>query len=456
MNHDGSRALSDVYGKIDQLLLSYPDLAGDAVEIHKRYAGLFKAFAGAARFVILAQFNPASNSTYTLPRFARKVQKQLQSIMRDARLDESYLDDVIIEPLFDYEAFHRQFRIPGEFVRSDYFSTEWTQDAFVVLKNANDAYALLEPIQFKLSSVNKLGDQLMADYIAAQLDYYVKPFAFQLEGGNALVGDNYAFIGSDTLYKNWLLYKDSFTFQELTNHFRWSLGVNHIFWVGAEQTISADSLPGGESDDLLQLLPHIDMFITLGGKEPDGRELVLVAQLTEIKCFGLNPDLAQRFAAYFDRVALSIEIAKPEESAFRVERLPIILTGIGDLIPMSYNNCLIEQYDGLRKVYLPRYRPLVPSQAAVFEKVEQQVCDVFEQLGITVCFVEGNFSTRALSRGSLHCMAKVLKRSKDKFVKRAHDLSKPERFWIDAAAARENALTEAAHLVPFLIGAMKF
>ncbi len=447
MNNNTSYALSDVYGKIEQILLSYPDVADNAKQIHDRYAGLLRALPRETKFVILAQFNPKLPENRSIPRFARKVKDQVAALLRDVEIESSYLEDVIIEPLFDYREFHEGMRISGKYSPRHYYPSEWVQDPFVVLKSHENTYALLEPIQFKRSNISKLGDQLIADYVAAQLDFFVKPFPFQLEGGNLLVGDRFALLGSDILYKNWLLFRESMGFADITNHFKWSFGIENIIWLGAESGWAQD-YSGLENDvELLQLLPHLDMFVTLGGKTASGDDLVFVAELTDDSCFAVDDNTRNRYNNYFDQVAYSLRAYRNDHVRFKVERLPIILYNIGDMVFMPYNNCLVEQYDDVKNAYIPCFTPQSGSFRSRFQLVEDAAVKIFEEQQFNVKVVAGNYNTKSRLNGSLHCMAKALKRSHYGEVGRAAGLKKPESFWL-SQSVRNYIRMQAVESVP--------
>lgn len=439
IRQESARALSDIYGQIQQVLLSFPALVNNPRDIHDHYVGLFEAFDAQTRFVILAQFHPALQREQSIPRFAGAVKEQMSKLMTEAGITESHLEDVIIQPLVDYREYHEKSKISGIYKEEHYFHSEWAQDPFVVLKDAAETYALLEPIQFKRSNINKLGDQLIAEYVAAQLDFYVKPFPFQLEGGNVLIGDTYAIIGSDILYKNWSLFDRELGFEQIERYFQWSLGVNTIIWVGAQGGYLNESEALQSGTTPIQTLPHIDMMVTLGGRTHDNKELVFVAELTDESCIAVDAGDRRRFNAYFQSVADHLASYDANGVRFHVERLPVILYSIGDQVFMPFNNCLTEMYDGACNVYLPDFTPPEKELRSQFKEAETAAIEKFESKGFAAKVVRGDFNARARRNGALHCISHTLKRSDYGNVGRAEGLEKPDRMWFWGKWARTAA-----------------
>ena len=447
----GSRALSSVHGKIELILLCFPNLANNPLEVHDRYAALFRALPKESKFAIIVQYSDSFRSAGSISKYARTVQEVICGLMYEAEMHPKYLESIIIDPLVDYKLYHRRRNIRGAFKHTDYLPSEWAQDPFLVLKRSPDEYALLEPVHFANTNIYKLGDQLVADYVAAQLDFMVKPFALQLEGGNVLVGDRYVLLGSEILYKNWLYFRKVLSFEQITNHFRWTLGIETIIWIGADDVNLPDYTGREERVQLLQKLRHIDMFITLGGKTQDGEDLVFVANLTEESSIAVTPALRKAFNTYFDRVADLLRGYNNGGIRFKVERLPLLLYNVGDRVFMSFNNCLVEEHEHGKFAYLPHYDADTEDLQQRFEDMENLAIETFRRNNFHVTSIPENFSVRARSNGSLHCMAKVLKRSDYGNVGRSPDLQKPDSLWIDEQLMRDLGILAAFRQAPWLL-----
>ncbi len=447
----GSRALSSIHGKIELILLSFPNLAESPLEVHDRFVGLFRALPRDAKFAIIVQYRNKERSGSAITRFARSVREHFVDLLYDADVHPNYLESLIIDPLVDYKAFHRRMNVRGVYHHRNYLPSEWTQDPFVVLKRSPDSYALLEPLQFTNTNIYKLGDQLIADYVAAQLDFLVKPFALQLEGGNVLIGDRFAMIGSEILYKNWLYFRESLDFAQITQYFQWNLGLETIIWIGADAKnhVKYDGMEN--SVKLLQKLRHIDMFITLGGKTRDNVNLVFVAQLTPESCIAVDDKTRDNFNRYFDRIAEFLNAYDDNHVRFQVERLPLLFYNVGDRILMSFNNCLVEEYEEGKFAYIPQYKARSEHLSDTFEHVENLAIEQFEKFDFRVQSIPGDFSVRAGFNASVHCMAKVLKRSDFGELGRSPHLVKPDLLWLDELSTYDIGRHAARNVAPFLL-----
>ncbi len=409
MNHHNSWAISSVYGKIEHVLLSYPEIVCTQ-QFHDSYFGLFNTLRKDTRFFVLAQFNEKHKAGTTYSYFARKVLDLIQNLMENARVSNGYLVDEIIKPLVEYRTHDKRYNNGRKLELKEYLPTEWVQDHFVVLQNSPDSYALLEPVQFRRSNVTRLGDQLIADYVAAQLDYYVKPFAFRLEGGNILVGDNYVLIGSHILFKNWLLFNRKLNFDQIIQYVQWSSGVENIIWTGAQggfgtevQVLEGDKTP-------MHLMPHIDMFITLGGKTERDAELIFVAEITDDSCISVRDNFKNQYNNYLDLVARVLE-AYDDDGRFEVERLPNILYRLGDSVLIPFNNCLNEMVEGDEYLFLPEYLLSHSNWAQQTQKIPFDINDRRQYIKLNAPFDCISFHSFTGTNNSLNYLIKVMYRN---------------------------------------------
>jgi len=170
-------------------------------------------------------------------------------------------------------------------------------------------------------------------------------------------------------------------------------------------------------------LYHIDYYLTPGGKNERGDELLFVGRvgkesllMAEDEALRLRARTAMRqYNEYLDGVAGRMqELSDDPRSGVRFEvvRLPLILDYFrrGEVVVRPYNNCLVEVYNTEKNAYLPCYMDDDGTGANVFGGAEREARRVFEEHGFTVTMVRDNFCNLTRSGGSLRCMVKELKR----------------------------------------------
>lgn len=149
---------------------------------------------------------------------------------------------------------------------------------------------------------------------------------------------------------------------------------------------------------------HIDLFMSLTGKEINGRPLLLIAD--PVCNFSDYVKPARHLKAAMDQV---VEIM--ENKGFEVQRnpMPLIPNPPGLHYFGAYNNCLVEWTDGdYKRVYLPHfaYGDFADSLATYENKNKE----IWQNLGFEVIFIHGDFQKIAPNGGSLHCLTNDLKR----------------------------------------------
>jgi hypothetical protein len=230
-------------------------------------------------------------------------------------------------------------------------------------------------------------------------------------------------VGRNTFEKNRLVFCPNASLEDasalLENEFRRLFGVDHVYWIGCEQSINYETeLNPGEQ--ALQPLFHLDLFVTLAGPSNDkhGRELIFVAEVRdeELQRFEGNDRrdlkvLRERLNEVERQIkSISKEVHGPE---FEVARLPLGLKhGRKGPLIFSLNNCLVEVYRNVRKIYLPKYTPpdnhhSDADQCGCYQCISDSRLRARE---FKVIEVDGSFDHYAPGEGSLHCMTKVLKR----------------------------------------------
>ena len=128
--------------------------------------------------------------------------------------------------------------------------------------------------------------------------------------------------------------------------------------------------------------------------------------LPQVRSPATGGEVEARAEGLFQEVRLQLR-----EAGFLVISLPIFFY---DNATFSWNNCLVEVYEGRKRVYLPSYRcdhdpeKLNPG----FECLEAEVGRIYAGQGFEVTWFRNGRFFRTLARhgGSLHCAVKVMAR----------------------------------------------
>jgi hypothetical protein len=395
-----TRALSSVYGKIEQMLLAYPGGKGgvDAADILKRYGKLFEAFRDRVTFVILGHFGEDSD-------LLDQARLAFEAAMRASQLDPAQHLIVCHAPLAAGNARALASK-PHEFDHKDFI-----QDPFVVMETDTGATVLLEPIT-QLNPRNAY----VAEQLAAQAGFLVQPTAFKLEGGNILIGDDFALVGKNTLLMNLELgcrmqpqHPEAWVRGELAR----ILGVRYLYWVGMETPLDLGDFHNTGHGYHQQPFFHLDLFLTLTGKTSKGDEGIAVGKIEIDSVLDANDEDKVRLADINTALeTITVQLQRLGRD-LQGPRLHIVTWEMGgkiltsgktrSFVPYSYNNAHIESFAGISRAYLPQY----PS----CKDLEQRIASKLKVLNIQhQIFIDNDFDFHASRHGSLHCLSKVLKR----------------------------------------------
>lgn len=392
------RPLSSVYGKIEQVLLTYPVGIGQEVtveKVKKKYGGIFEALGDRVDFFILGVFEGDKN----------KEENAFAKAMQDAKLLPE-------RHIIHLEANYKNPK--GK--RSKH--REWAQDPFFILEGQGHfPHLILEPFSFRFKA-----DQFVAEQVASQSDFLIKPTHLYFEGGNILVGDDFMFVGMDDVEENIKAYYSTAVRNEalltIKQEFQKAFGIRYVYFIGlpTEKRIKLQKtkLALGEG---LQPFFHLDMFLTLGGRNKDGDEIVFLAQIDNRHLPKNFPEEDKKLLnEAIDHVHQQI-VAYSEQPGpnFSLDRVPIgielteELTEEGKKIAhlLSFNNVLLEIYGNVKRVYLPKYD--LPAQRA---QLHEEAEDSFKRHDFKVISTIGEFTHKQDENAALHCIVKVLKRSK--------------------------------------------
>ena len=376
--------------------------------IQNRYAKLFQAFGDRVTFVILANGVTIGD---------QKNEQYLEDWFQEA-LNSSHLfpkHHVICIETFEGTPKGAEGSKPDEYLDND--QNEWAQDAFVVLQTPHGQTVLLEPMLHTY-----VANALVAEQLASTANILLKPTRYRIEGGNILVGDDFALVGRDLLEHNRIRFFGDRSAEEgiheVTAVFKQLLGVKYLIWTGmqAPQRFKLDVKQG---DLALQQFFHIDLFVTLGGKDAKtGHEVIFIAKIDADAAIcpadereSCKAGIAEINDA-LDLLAIWFQKLHEREAApqFAVERMPmgIEIANNGKCSIYSYNNCHVEWYHGIRRMYLPRY----PQFTAGSRDLEGKIKRLMTGLGYQSQFIEQDFDRRSkYEHGSLHCLTKVLART---------------------------------------------
>ncbi|MFN8394037.1 MAG: hypothetical protein U0176_05115 [Bacteroidia bacterium] len=384
-----SRALSSVYGKIEQILVAiggdYKNFEFERLDLF--YQELFQKFSDRVSFVVMGHFGSGS-------------EEALRRTLRQNGLDPDLVQ--VHTPLADPAEIdlHRE---QGVFV----------QDPFIVMESGHGETLLLEPYRAYLEQ-----NAFVAEQFADATGYALLPTRYLLEGGNILVGDDYALIGRNLLERNRRKFYPDMPREEaesiITNDLKRSFGLRYLFWIGTEEEVDHPLREQWAGPEGLQPFYHIDLFLTLGGKSKAGDEIVLLAEI-DTGSFDAAPTPEQEAALSLlngllkqVRTQLMQYSAKHPGPRFEIVEIPMSGTIAGaaaeiSFTPYSYNNAQVEWYHGISRIYLPSF----PLRRTLEDKLRENL----QGLGFSrVEYIVYDMEQFAKRRGGLHCLTKVLRR----------------------------------------------
>ena len=306
--------------------------------------------------------------------------------------------------------------------------TIWTQDPFLVLARPSGETTLLTSKDFE-----RADDRLMADVVARHAGYQVEASGLFFEGGNIVSDQEHVLIGANTIRRNAIAL--DVPEPEVVLRFEEELGrrvlvvgpfpqpIGHIDMMltplGSGRVALADAAAGARiAERALNEEPQSVAAFERWCEEhffghPSIRELDGVdGPLTAPEVRGRTGEMIEKsmeVAPLLDSVAKSLE-----QHGYRVERVPFLFGGpeshasksdderfMEAAYPMlTYNNVLIEEEAGRRRVYLPRYG---------WPAMDEAARQAWEALGFTPRPIDG-LTISAMYGGALRCAVKVLAR----------------------------------------------
>lgn len=300
--------------------------------------------------------------------------------------------------------------------------TVWAEDAYSICDDlADDETYFVEPASF-----NRGDDAYIADRIARETPFESTQVQLYFQGGNILIGDDFWFIGADypanSLRLGFITVEAGETTEQAVKRGYGSLmdGGRTLIPIGSRVPVRSqverpimlngerwtEVLYFGNHRGTVQPLFHIDMFITLAGRDGEGKYRVLVGS-PAVAAELLNEPLPEgAMQPVFDDIARGLE-----ELGFRVIRNPL---------PTAYddddeekkrywyfatgNNVILQ--DDPKTVWLPTYGHDAWGKLSVTDDAN---AELWAGLGYEVRRLP-NFHPFAANLGAAHCIKKYLGR----------------------------------------------
>lgn len=269
----------------------------------------------------------------------------------------------------------------------------WIQDPFIVTSNSKEI-KLITPLNQKNPIVKFLENNKI---------YPVQLVPINFHGGNIIVADDFVLIGANHFVINQKQLLDTFgrpadinLDAETKKLLKEYLGVN------------MEIIPVGNSkyhnQSMVEPFPHIDLYITLAGRNTQGRYQLLVG-----KTVAANPKdyhLANSLNQCIEPI-----VAELTKKGFDIIRNPIPLTRDnifeGDTYYCYYNNCLVEIDGATKRVWMPTFGHDEWSEQ--LKKYDAENKAIWHQLGFDVIELM-NFHPFVNHGGGIHCITKCVKR----------------------------------------------
>jgi hypothetical protein len=419
------RLTSTWQGRIERILFAVPAFSVDDEESATAYRSVISALRPGTEFVAV---------------HAETRRDDVEAWFRAA----GHTDTVTYVPLPDYVSF-----------------TDWAEDAYLSLTDASDdSPYLMEPWEFQ-----RAGDALIADAVEEYTDIQASQAPLVFQGGNCLIGDDFWFLGTDYFADSVTLLQSGRPPVEIPDRADLDGTVRQLFrdyvdaereltLIGTRRPIAVPQFRGAREGgrfflDLpsggvgaLQPIFHIDMFITLVGRE-GGRFTLLVGDPAMADdMLGTTSPYALREA--YDQIAAALAAA-----GFEVRRNPLVHRGTpGETFPLAelrasaaqdgdpafaqavrelavagarddtavtvrdwhhitWNNCLVENSGSAgRHVYMPTFGHGDNGDLAV---IDEHMTGLWKDLGFEVHPL-ADFNSFARRQGVVHCIKKYLRR----------------------------------------------
>jgi hypothetical protein len=301
----------------------------------------------------------------------------------------------------------------------------WAEDAYAVTQDAGTGPSyFVEPASFA-----RLEDAMIADIVAAQTDLEIAHASLYFQGGNILIGDDAWLLGADyptrSLRLGLIVPAQGETSAAAVGRAYGSAldSSRRLVLVGSTLPVPTqterpftfegeswtEELYAGNAPGTVQPMFHIDMFVTLAGRDARGRPLALVGD-PRMASRVLGERLqAHAMAPVYDDIA-----RKLEQQGFAVVRNPLPLVYQDDPRERrrywyfaTANNALVEIGGASKHVWLPTYGH---GSWPELEATDRENRRIWEELGFQVTML-ADFHPFAFNLGAVHCIKKYLARA---------------------------------------------
>jgi len=424
--------LSSYEGRITHLLLTMPPVPEDYVK--KYHQEIDEYFGNRPEKTLVIKFKE-----YESPKHPMNETRQTNHSTEISRLQDDDLKEIgeriVVETNGQKQFLQVMTAGPIEALQNGrtISNSQWAQDPFSVLRNDIGQAVFLQPMYSR--SYSEYSDKFISFQLAMDqkldLDMLIRPTELLIEGGNVLSGDNFILAGKDMLAFNCLWKMNERgdeklkqgDLQQIEELVRSAYGVDHIVWVGYK-----DLRTDWQAPDAFSFQPafHIDLFVTMGGKDAEGRDILLIGdpQLAieviqeryDPKELRMNELALQNFQALNPFWEALESMEEGGQKRFRIIRIPLL---IYKNALFSFNNSLTESWEGHKQIFLPDYvtkkelddENLNGILSLLKEKTEEILCSPPCNFTLVKWIGPGIYFRRLVGqRGSLHCITKVLKR----------------------------------------------
>jgi hypothetical protein len=317
-------------------------------------------------------------------------------------------------------------------IPQDKIFSVWAQDPFVIVQGKKNM-RILKPLGFK-----RYLDNTIAERIASKIGYKYNTQDIYFQGGNILVGDDFYLLGYDYLAESKdqrLLRVDNFEaeYKKFLDSNREGIVIKYL-----KNAVQPTVKPVPSSTDRrkrrivdwtapgkYQPIFHVDMFITLAGRNKKGKYKVFVGDpklAAKILKSRVHPIAKQHI---FESIIADLKAT----NKFEVIRMPLPL--VSTTVPAAiarrnlemtnlpaqvrqvllyyfatYNNCLVEITKSSKHVWMPTYGH---DGWRKLRAVDTAVERLWRKHGFTVHRL-GNYHPFMLYQGGVHCLVKYLAR----------------------------------------------
>ena len=376
-------------GSLDRILFTIPNYA--AKSFSTTYQEIFRTLPDSTRVVALVH---------------EETKKIVENWISGASLDER--TEIVSVPN------HIHFSI-------------WAEDGYVVSKDdASGTTFFVEPFSFP-----RYGDSLIADFVSNSTDIEDTQSPIYFQGGNVLIGDRFFMIGADypanslDYLRSHLVPRDGESGESLIRRLysEYLDSSRDLIYVGSSIPVPKqqsryimlngeqwkEELYFGNKEGTSQPLFHIDMFLSLAGRNDDGVFRILVGDPSlAANLLGTSVE-PHAMREVFDNIAQFLM-----QRGFEVIRNPLPLVYVDDLRRKeriwyfaTSNNLLVQNSVTSSKiVWMPTYGH---GSWPELQVTDDGNAKLWESLDFEVRRL-GDFHPFAENLGALHCIKKYLAR----------------------------------------------